>query len=79
MVRNRIFQVCLGMIFVMLFSGVAGAADDERLVPHVEVELRQTTLEEHILEASVILVGRVEAIGEVTHPEVVGKGTATGS
>ena len=71
MVKNRIFQVCLGMIFMMLFSGVAGAADGKG-IPHIEVDYLPFTLEELILDASsLIIIGRVEGIGEVTHPDLV--------
>ena len=71
MVKSKILVACVSMVFAILFSGVASANDDDIGVVHVEVNLIQSTLEEIILEASVILVGRVEAIGDLTHPEVV--------
>ena len=74
--KNNILVVCVSMVCAMLFFGTAGADDDDIRVS-VDVALRQSTLEENLLEASVILVGRVEAIGDLTHPEVVGMDRAS--
>ena len=71
MTRRKVLWSYLGMVFMVLLLGIAGADDDDIGVVYVDVDFIQTTLEERILKASVILVGKVEAIGDLTHPEVI--------